>query len=92
MPISLNESMDKYTTHEVDIFEGDTIYMVSDGYIEQFGGLQGKKYMSKCFKEFLINMQDQTMNEQRELLNNEFYKWKGEIEQIDDVLVFGVRI
>jgi serine phosphatase RsbU (regulator of sigma subunit) len=71
--------------------KGDTIYIFSDGYADQFGGERGKKYKSKNFKEYLISIQDKSMLDQRELLLQEFLDWKGNLEQLDDVCVIGIR-
>lgn len=91
-PIGIVESPIKYTQHELKLNIGDTIYLFSDGFQDQFGGVKGKKYMKKNMRNFLISMQHQNMNEQKSSLSEEFKKWKGNLEQIDDVCVMGVRI
>lgn len=81
-----------FTQHQLQLAPGDTIYIFSDGYQDQFGGKNGKKYKSGHMKKFLLSIQDKDMRTQREALNNEFESWKGDLEQIDDVCVIGVRV
>lgn len=92
-----NEFTDKFTTYtnnEFDIQAGDAIYVFSDGYIDQFGGPDRKKFMKKNFRELIERIQDKSMEEQRNILDDAIEDWKksGNSEQIDDILVFGVRI
>ena len=80
---------------EEQVFEyniGDTIYLSSDGYADQFGGGFDKKFKSKRLKKILLSIQDQTMSEQKESLVQEFQNWKGEKEQIDDVTIMGIKL
>lgn len=72
--------------------KGDTIYLSSDGYVDQFGGEADKKFKSKKLKKILLSIQDQTMSEQKETLVQEFQNWKGNKEQIDDVTIIGVNL
>ena len=81
-----------FTLHTVTIEPGDLIYTLTDGFPDQFGGPKGKKFMSKNLKEFLLNNAGLSMFEQKELLEKEFIKWIGNLEQVDDVTVIGVRI
>lgn len=81
-----------YTTHALELLKGDTIYIFSDGYVDQFGGENGKKYKAKAFRALLRSIQDQSMKDQKRIINDTFNAWKGELEQIDDVCVIGVRI
>ncbi|MDP2386531.1 MAG: two-component regulator propeller domain-containing protein [Bacteroidota bacterium] len=80
-----------FTTHSRKLNKRDTIYMFSDGYADQFGGEKGKKYMVKRFHEFLCSIQEYPMQTQAELLNDNIEKWRGEYEQVDDILVAGIR-
>ncbi|MCH8317180.1 MAG: histidine kinase, partial [Bacteroidetes bacterium] len=70
----------------------DTIYIFSDGYKDQYGGPRNKKFMAKRFRQLFIDIQRKSINEQKEVLNKTIEDWKGDIEQIDDILVIGVRI
>jgi serine phosphatase RsbU (regulator of sigma subunit) len=72
--------------------EGDMIYVFSDGYVDQFGGPQGKKFLRKRFRELLLEISTLTIEEQRLAIETTFDAWKGDQEQIDDVLVMGVLI
>ena len=81
----------KFTNHEIRLQKGDSIYLFSDGYADQFGGLAGKKFKSGNMKELLLKIQDENMKEQRKILNATIEAWRGEIEQIDDILVIGRR-
>ncbi|MCB9189053.1 MAG: SpoIIE family protein phosphatase [Flavobacteriales bacterium] len=69
--------------------EGDAFYMFSDGYADQFGGPKQKKFLNKNFKKLLLDIHGKTGNEKHELLHQEFNNWKGDLEQLDDVLVIG---
>lgn len=85
------ELQKKFTNHEIQIQKGDAIYMFSDGFEDQFGGENGKKYKSTRFKDFLFSIHTKPMAEQKQLLETEFANWKGKHEQLDDVLVLGIR-
>ncbi|MDP2386979.1 MAG: two-component regulator propeller domain-containing protein [Bacteroidota bacterium] len=81
-----------YTTHEVQLKASDTIYMSSDGYADQFGGVNGKKLMTKRFKEILLTIQNQDMLMQHKTLDFEITEWMGAThEQVDDILVVGIK-
>jgi len=81
-----------FTTHIFELKKGDTFYIFSDGFADQFGGENGKKYKTVNFKKFLLSIQKHTMDEQHQLLDQDFENWKETLEQIDDVCVIGVRI
>ena len=91
-PIGKFDKQSPYTTHTFDLVKGDSIYLFSDGYVDQFGGEKGKKFKSKPFKALLLSIQDKSMEEQKGILNKAFEDWRGTIEQIDDVCIIGVRI
>lgn len=81
-----------FTQKETEIAEGDTLYIFSDGYADQFGGERGKKIKIKGFKQVLINTLNNEMLMQRQRISDFFDTWKGDLEQLDDVCVVGVRI
>lgn len=81
-----------YTNHKVQLEKGDVVYVFSDGFADQFGGDLGKKFMYKQFKELLISISHLSMAEQRNALENAIESWRGTYEQIDDILVIGVKI
>jgi len=89
--IGYGENQQLFKTHTFDVLEGDTFYTFSDGFSDQFGGEKGKKYKSSNFKTFLMSIRDKELVEQKQLINEEFEKWKGDIEQLDDVCIIGVR-
>ena len=78
--------------HNITLEQGDSIYLFSDGYVDQFGGDLGKKFMTKKFRELLLSVQHLSMNEQKEYLLNTLIKWKGKHDQVDDILVIGIKI
>lgn len=81
-----------FTTHHIELKSEDSIYILSDGFADQFGGSKEKKYKSGRLKIFLTSIQDYSMDQQHEMLEKEFKSWKGDLEQIDDVSVIGVKI
>ncbi|MEZ4921969.1 MAG: SpoIIE family protein phosphatase [Crocinitomicaceae bacterium] len=81
-----------FTTHHIDLQKGDMIYLFSDGYADQFGGDNGKKFKMKRFLDTLLEIATKSVEDQRSILNDNFEKWRGDYEQIDDVCVLGVRI
>ena len=81
-----------FKMHEIDISANDSIYIYSDGYADQFGWREDKKYSIRRFKELLMNIQDIPMKGQKVLLENEYNNWKGDMHQIDDILVLGMQI
>lgn len=94
MPIAIHiNDHQSFTNHEIQLVPGDTFYMYSDGFSDQFGGPDGRKFMSKRFKQFLVDINSLSLDEQKERLLNEHLTWKGEhYEQVDDIIVFGVRV
>lgn len=91
-PVAIYEKMVPFTNHEINLQKNDTIYIFSDGYADQFGGPKGKKYKYKPFKRLLLENINKPMKQQKEILDKTFEDWKGELEQIDDVLVLGIKI
>ena len=81
-----------FESHQLKLMKGDTFYITTDGYADQFGGIDGKKLMTRKFKEILINIQDKPMQEQELYLENYIENWKAGTEQLDDILVIGVRL
>ncbi len=81
-----------FKTRSFECRKGDRIYTFSDGFADQFGGPKGKKYRYKPFKRLILSLDCSSMEDEKEKLEAEFDAWKGEQEQIDDVLLIGVRI
>ncbi len=82
----------EFANEEIEIAKGDCLYIFTDGYADQFGGEEGKKFMSKRFKELLFSIHQLPMKEQETILEKTFHQWRGSREQIDDILVIGIRI
>ena len=81
-----------FDSHEIKLQKGDTFYIFSDGYADTFGGPDNKKMKTKKFKEILLDIQNKTMQEQECHLNDFVESWKAGKEQVDDILVIGVRL
>jgi tetratricopeptide (TPR) repeat protein len=91
-PIGKFDNQQPYTAHSIDLQKGDTIYIFSDGYVDQFGGEKGKKFKTSAFRELLLSIQDKSMEDQKLIIDKTFETWKGNLDQIDDVCLIGVRI
>jgi len=91
MPIGVHHrELDSFTRHELEYKKGDSIYLFSDGFIDQFGGLNGDKYSTRKFKEIIKSIANRPAEEQLETLEKDFNQWKGKNDQIDDILILGV--
>ena len=91
-PIGNSDDLLPFTTHTFELEKGDIIYIFSDGYVDQFGGKRGKKLKAKAFRELLLTVNNKPMEEQMVLIDKAFENWRGNLEQIDDVCVIGVKI
>jgi len=91
-PIGKSYEPHPFTTHQISLVKSDTFYIFTDGYEDQFGGEKGKKFKSAKMKELFLSIQINSMEEQRQQINESFEKWRGELEQVDDVCVIGIRI
>jgi len=91
-PIGRYDNPKPYTTHKIELQKGDSIYIFTDGYPDQFGGNHNKKYKTANFKKLLLSINDKKMEEQKSIIDTAFEDWKGSFEQVDDVCVIGVRI
>ncbi len=81
-----------FSNNEIDIRTGDCVYMFSDGYPDQFGGPDNKKFMLRKFQELLRDVHSMPMNKQKEILAQRLTEWRGDNEQVDDILVIGIRV
>lgn len=90
--VNLGGIVDNYTNHSIQLKKGDCIYLYSDGYADQFGGPKGKKFKYNQLKELLTSISRLPVVEQKNLIESCFDLWKGDLEQIDDVVIIGVRI
>ncbi len=91
-PIGLYENMSVFTEVSIETFEGDTLYLSTDGYADQFGGANGKKLKYKPFKRLLLEISKDELPQQRIALLSFFSKWRGQNEQLDDICIVGVRL
>lgn len=98
-PIGQYAKEEPFNTKKIDLAEGDTIYIFSDGYVDQFGGENlpvskagGKKFKAAQLRRLLLSIQSETMDRQKELLDQAFINWMGSFEQVDDVCMIGVRL
>lgn len=91
-PIGIMESMKPFTNHSLKLIPDDTAYIFSDGFADQFGGPRGKKFRTGNFKETLLGIENVDIKERGKVLEKNFTDWKGSLEQIDDVCVFGIQI
>ena len=92
MPIGKGESDQSFTLHTIDTQKGDVLYFYTDGYADQFGGPKGKKFKYKQLENLLIAINQKTMEEQNQLLTATINNWKGDLEQVDDILIIGMRV
>lgn len=91
-PIGKYSEPTPYNTHTIKLQKGDTLYIFSDGFADQFGGDKGKKFKSANFKQLLLSIQYESIERQKQLIDEAFENWKGNLEQLDDVCIIGVRI
>lgn len=91
-PVGAFEHMEPFTTVEIQLEPGDCIYLFSDGFADQFGGEKGKKFKYKPFKELLLDIEAKEMDSQKDILDVEFERWRGNLEQVDDVCIIGLRV
>lgn len=92
MPIAIYDKMKDFESKTISLQTGDIIYLFSDGFPDQFGGANGGKYKYKPFKNFLLNLSTTSIAEQEEKVTQEFYSWKGDLQQLDDVTIIGLQI
>ncbi|HTF03545.1 MAG TPA: SpoIIE family protein phosphatase, partial [Bacteroidia bacterium] len=89
--LSHTEQLQPFTSHEVALQTGDSIFISTDGYPDQFGGERGKKFKQTRLRELLAANAGLALNEQSKILGEKFLSWKGDLEQVDDILIFGFR-
>lgn len=93
MPVGKHDKdQTPFTQHEFQLISGDLVYTLTDGFPDQFGGDKGKKFMYKQLKDVLLSISNKTMKEQKEILIEVLRKWKGDIEQVDDITLIGIRV
>lgn len=92
MCVGYEDELKPFTYNKIDLKKNDLIYIFSDGFQDQFGGQRGKKFGPKNLRELLILIKDESMTKQKESLDKTFSGWKGNLEQVDDVLMIGLRV
>lgn len=92
MPVGRHYNAKDFTEQKFQLQKGDSIYVFTDGFVDQFGGPDGKKYKSKKFKEKLLSLQHLPMQDQALMINKEFNDWRGNTEQIDDLCLVGIKV
>ena len=92
MPVGLTHKEKPFTLHEIDLIKGDQLYLVTDGFADQFSGPKGKKFKYKQLQQLILNNGNLTMDKQKEALNNEIERWRGDLEQVDDICIAGIYI
>jgi serine phosphatase RsbU (regulator of sigma subunit) len=90
--VNIGGKVDDYTNHHIRLKKGDCVYLYSDGYADQFGGPKGKKFKYNQLKEMLTAISGLPVEEQRNEIERRFDAWKGDLEQVDDVVIIGVRV
>jgi len=91
-PIGFYPTITPYPNHSIQLKKGDTFYLFTDGYADQFGGEKGKKLKYKTMKELILNNAHESMERQKQILLDYFIKWKGDYEQTDDVCIIGINV
>ena len=92
MPIGIYDDKEiSFSNEELTFKEDDIIYMFTDGYVDQLGGPDRKTYKSKKFKQLLMDIHQKPLPEQKKILEKEYEAWRRDIEQIDDIMVMGIR-
>jgi serine phosphatase RsbU (regulator of sigma subunit) len=92
MPVGIAPDEEKpFTDHYLELEEGDMVYFFTDGYVDQFGGPEGKKFKYQPFRSLLLSISALPIHKQKEKLENTFFNWKGNLQQLDDVLILALR-
>ena len=91
-PIGKSDYPKPFTTHQIEYKESTTFYLFTDGFADQFGGPNGKKFKYKQFSDLLVKNNNLSQNQQADIINKAFSDWKGDLEQVDDVCVIGIKL
>lgn len=92
MPVGVGERKENFALHTLDAKPGDILYLYTDGYADQFGGPRGKKFKYKQLNDLLLANASKPLAEQHSILKSTFENWKGDLEQVDDVCIIGIKI
>ncbi|MDF2452319.1 MAG: protein serine/threonine phosphatase [Bacteroidota bacterium] len=91
MPVGKGERTESFSLHSIELKQGDALYLYTDGFADQFGGPKGKKFKYKKLNDILLGFNSTPIEKQKVQLESEFSSWKGTLEQVDDVLVIGIK-
>jgi serine phosphatase RsbU (regulator of sigma subunit) len=91
-PVGISDKQIPFFSNKIVLLPGDSIYLFTDGYADQFGGEKGKKFRYKQMQELLIANYQKSMPEQMNILDRAIESWKGNLEQVDDILIVGIRV
>jgi serine phosphatase RsbU (regulator of sigma subunit) len=93
MPIGIFiKEKEEFTDHVIDIKSGDSLYLYSDGFQDQFGGENKKKFLPKNLNNLLLEISDKPAKRQKEILEETLQTWQGDEPQVDDIIVLGFKI
>jgi serine phosphatase RsbU (regulator of sigma subunit)/Flp pilus assembly protein TadD len=92
MPVGIGEKFEEFKLYTIDIKSGDILYLYTDGYADQFGGPKGKKFKYKSLNQLILTIHQKPIQEQQMMLQKHFDTWRGDLEQVDDVCVIGIKI
>jgi len=92
MPVGQGERKELFSLHTIELNTGDALYLYTDGFADQFGGPKGKKFKYKPLNQLLISIKDHPLSDQKNNLETSFNDWKGNLEQVDDVLIIGIKV
>ena len=91
-PIGIHRNEKQFKNNIFDLENNDTVYLFSDGYIDQFGGEKFRKFKMNKFKQLMPKIQNVSLKEQKNVISESFNRWKGTCDQTDDVLIVGIKI
>ncbi|MDQ3192036.1 MAG: tetratricopeptide repeat protein [Bacteroidota bacterium] len=91
-PIGYHPNQTPFINNVLQLKKDSIFYLITDGYHDQFGGAKGKKFKPAQLKELILNIHSKPMEEQKQILNSKFHQWKGELEQVDDVCIIGMKV
>lgn len=91
-PVGKFYTKNEFKTHQIPVSKGDRLYLFTDGYADQFGGPKGKKFKYKQLQEILLRSSNDSMEQQKQMLNSSFLNWKNDLDQVDDICIIGLSI
>ena len=92
MPVGMGERKESFQLFSLEYQTGDSLYLYTDGYADQFGGDKGKKFKYKQLNDLILNNHSLSLEQQENILKTKFHQWKGDLEQVDDVCILGIKL